>query len=99
MRAIRTFLCITSATIRYIAKSTTTHLQIREWRYCTTRCCIISSRREDEREYVSEFVYNYGHWSEDPLRELWRRRSRSAADPEYFRYPMIKYSVVSACAL
>ena len=44
----------------------------------------------DEREYVAEFVYNYGHWSEDLARELWRRRSRSAADPEYFRYPMIK---------
>ena len=43
-----------------------------------------------EREYVSEFVYNYGRWSEDLARELWRRRSRSAADPEYFRYPMIK---------
>lgn len=46
--------------------------------------------RESEREYVAEFVYNYGHWSEDLARELWRRRSRSAADPEYFRYPMIK---------
>ena len=44
----------------------------------------------NEREYVAEFVYNYGHWSEDLARELWRRRSRSAADPEYFRYPMIK---------
>jgi glycosyltransferase involved in cell wall biosynthesis len=43
-----------------------------------------------EREYVAEFVYNYGRWSEDLARELWRRRSRSAADPEYFRYPMIK---------
>lgn len=45
---------------------------------------------ENEREYVAEFVYNYGHWSEDLARELWRRRSRSAADPEYFRYPMLK---------
>jgi glycosyltransferase involved in cell wall biosynthesis len=44
----------------------------------------------NEREYVAEFVYNYGHWSEDLARELWRRRSRSAADPEYFRYPMLK---------
>ena len=46
--------------------------------------------RENEQQYVAEFVYNYGHWSEDLARELWRRRSRSAADPEYFRYPMIK---------
>ena len=43
-----------------------------------------------EEEYVAEFVYNYGFWSEDLARELWRRRSRSAADPEYFRYPMLK---------
>jgi glycosyltransferase involved in cell wall biosynthesis len=45
---------------------------------------------ENEREYIAEFVYNYGHWSEDLARELWRRRARSAADPEYFRYPMIR---------
>ncbi len=45
---------------------------------------------DNEREYIAEFVYNYGHWSEDLARELWSRRSRSAADPEYFRYPMIK---------
>lgn len=45
---------------------------------------------ENEQEYVTEFIYNYGHWSEDLARELWRRRSRSAADPEYFRYPMLK---------
>jgi hypothetical protein len=45
---------------------------------------------ENEREYIAEFVYNYGHWNEDLARELWRRRARSAADPEYFRYPMIK---------
>ena len=44
----------------------------------------------DERQYVAEFIYNYGHWSEDLARELWRRRARSAAYPEYFRYPMIK---------
>jgi glycosyltransferase involved in cell wall biosynthesis len=45
---------------------------------------------DDEQEYVAEFVYNYGDWSEDLARDLWRRRSRSAADPEYFRYPMLK---------
>jgi glycosyltransferase involved in cell wall biosynthesis len=44
----------------------------------------------NEREYIAEFVYNYGPWSEDLAHELWRRRSRSAADPEYFRYPMLK---------
>ena len=45
---------------------------------------------ENQEQYVSEFIYNYGHWSRDLAHELWRRRSRSAADPEYFRYPMIK---------
>lgn len=45
---------------------------------------------DNEREYVAEFVYNYGHWSQDLAHDLWRRRSRSAADPEYFRYPMLK---------
>ena len=43
-----------------------------------------------EREYVEEFTYNYGAWSEDLARHLWRNRTRSAADPEYFRYPLIK---------
>lgn len=45
---------------------------------------------ENEQQYITEFVYNYGHWNQDLARELWRRRARSAADPEYFRYPMIK---------
>ncbi len=53
----------------------------------------------NEREYVAEFVYNYGQWSEDLARELWRRRSRSAADPEYFRYPMIKRIVETSRAI
>lgn len=43
-----------------------------------------------EEEYVAEFTYNYGMWSEDLARELWRGRSRSGSDPEYFRYPMLK---------
>jgi len=43
-----------------------------------------------EREYIDEFIYNYGAWSEDLARDLWRRRARSSADPDYFRYPMLK---------
>jgi glycosyltransferase involved in cell wall biosynthesis len=54
---------------------------------------------EDEQQYIAEFVYNYGHWSQDLARELWRRRSRSAADPEYFRYPMIKRVVQRSQAI
>jgi hypothetical protein len=43
-----------------------------------------------ESEYVSEFVYNYGGWNEDLARDLWHHRARSAADPRYFRYPMLR---------
>ena len=43
-----------------------------------------------EQQYVAEFVFNYGAWSEDQARELWRGRARSASDPQYFRYPMLK---------
>ncbi len=43
-----------------------------------------------EPDYIAEFTYNYGAWSEDLARDLWRRRAHSAADPEYFRYPMLK---------
>ena len=85
------FRSIISAITHCIAKFTSTRSKRPAWRCCTTRCCITSSwAAENEQEYVAEFVYNYGHWSEDLARELWRRRSRSAADPEYFRYPMIK---------
>jgi glycosyltransferase involved in cell wall biosynthesis len=43
-----------------------------------------------ETEYIREFAYNYGAWSEEHARELWRTRARSATDPRYFRYPMLK---------
>ena len=38
-----------------------------------------------EQEYVAEFVYNYGNWSEDLARELWRRRSRSGSPRRRWR--------------
>jgi len=44
----------------------------------------------DEEDYVAEFVYNYGEWYRGLARELWRSRSRSAQDPRYFRYPMLR---------
>lgn len=44
----------------------------------------------DESGYVDEFCYNYGNWYRDLARELWRKRSRSAQDPRYFRYPMLR---------
>ena len=43
-----------------------------------------------EHDYITEFVYNYGAWNEDLARDLWRNRARSAGDPQYFRYPMLR---------
>jgi len=43
-----------------------------------------------EEQYVAEFVYNYGAWDEELAHNLWRHRARSASDPAYFRYPMLK---------
>ncbi len=44
----------------------------------------------DQRAYLEEFIYNYGDWSRDLAAELWRRRARSASDPRYFAYPMLR---------
>lgn len=43
-----------------------------------------------EVEYVEEFVYNYGEWARELAKDLWRDRSRSATDPRYFRYGMLR---------
>ena len=43
-----------------------------------------------EQQYVDEFVYNYGSWYTDLARSLWKTRARSATDPRYFEYPMLK---------
>jgi glycosyltransferase involved in cell wall biosynthesis len=52
-----------------------------------------------EPDYIAEFTYNYGGWNEDLARSLWQRRARSAADPVYFRYPMIKRVVERSLAV
>ncbi|HYM11405.1 MAG TPA: hypothetical protein VEU62_11770, partial [Bryobacterales bacterium] len=44
----------------------------------------------DEPAYIAEFVHNYGEWSRDLAADLWRSRSRSAADARYFQYPMLR---------
>lgn len=44
----------------------------------------------DRDGYVEEFVYNYGEWSRGLAETLWAGRSRSAQDPRYFRYPMLR---------
>lgn len=44
----------------------------------------------DERGYIEEFVYNYGEWMRSLAAELWKNRARSAADPRFFDFPMLK---------
>jgi glycosyltransferase involved in cell wall biosynthesis len=44
----------------------------------------------DKEAYIEEFVYNYGPWTEDLGARLWEGRARSAADPLYFQYPMLR---------
>ena len=43
-----------------------------------------------EREYVDEFIYNTGPWNRDLAEQMWRSRGRSAADPRYFEFPLIR---------
>ncbi len=52
-----------------------------------------------ESAYIEEFVFNYGEWTRDLARELWKNRARSAADPRYFEYAMLKRVVVSSKAV
>ena len=53
----------------------------------------------DRSSYVEEFVYNYGEWMRGFAEELWQERARSAADPRYFEYPMLKRIVTASRAL
>ncbi len=53
----------------------------------------------DETQYLEEFVYNYGVWTEDLARTLWRQRARAMSEPRYFRYPLLKRISERALAL
>ncbi len=53
----------------------------------------------EEQGYVEEFVYNYGEWMRDVAGEMWRSRSRSAADERYFSYPLLRRVVESSRAV
>ncbi len=44
----------------------------------------------DEPAYIAEFIHNYGEWHRDLARDLWLERRRSAQDPRYFEYPMLR---------
>jgi glycosyltransferase involved in cell wall biosynthesis len=49
--------------------------------------------------YIEEFVYNYGSWARDLANELWTGRARSAADPRYYEYAMLRRIVESSRAV
>jgi glycosyltransferase involved in cell wall biosynthesis len=44
----------------------------------------------DREAYLAEFTYNYGEWARGLGQELWAGRARSAQDPRYFQYGMLK---------
>jgi glycosyltransferase involved in cell wall biosynthesis len=50
-------------------------------------------------QYVDEFVFNYGEWSHSLAEDLWQRRARSASDPRYFAWPMLKRIAAGARAI
>lgn len=43
-----------------------------------------------QSEYIEEFVYNYGEWHRSLAEQLYRERARSAIDPRYFAWPMLR---------
>jgi glycosyltransferase involved in cell wall biosynthesis len=44
----------------------------------------------NEREYVDEFVYNYGEWRRELAQDLWRSRASSGSHHSYYAYPMLR---------
>ena len=50
-------------------------------------------------DYIAEFVYNYGEWRRGLGEELWLGRARSAFDPRYFHFPMLRRIAESARAV
>lgn len=53
----------------------------------------------DQAGYEEEFVYNYGEWTRSLAVDLWKNRARSAADPRYFEYSMLKHLVETSRAV
>ncbi len=50
-------------------------------------------------QYVDEFIFNYGEWTRSLAEDLWKHRARSAADPRYFAWPMLKRIATTARAI
>jgi glycosyltransferase involved in cell wall biosynthesis len=55
--------------------------------------------RLTEQQYVDEFIFNYGEWTRSLAGDLWKHRARSAADPRYFAWPMLKRIATAARAI
>ena len=63
-----------------------------EWWCCTMPCCTISfwARSDQRRPTSRSSSTTTARGVADLARELWRSRARSAADPRYFEYPMLR---------
>jgi glycosyltransferase involved in cell wall biosynthesis len=55
--------------------------------------------RLTSEQYVDEFIFNYGEWTRSLAEDLWKHRARSAADPRYFAWPMLKRIATTARAI
>ena len=53
----------------------------------------------DERQYIDEFLFNYGEWNRGLAEDLWRGRAASGADSRYFTWPMLRRVAESARAV
>jgi glycosyltransferase involved in cell wall biosynthesis len=51
------------------------------------------------QQYIDEFIFNYGEWTRSFAEDLWTHRARSAADPRYFAWPMLKRVATGARAI
>ena len=79
------------ATTNSIVKSTSGRSKSLALPCCTMRFCSTSSwELSQSRSMLRSSFTTTATWSEDLARELWRGRARSASDPQYFRYPMLK---------
>ena len=52
-----------------------------------------------ETSYLDEFEFNYGAATAHLAASLWRDRSRSATDPRYFQFPMLRRVAETARAV
>jgi glycosyltransferase involved in cell wall biosynthesis len=55
--------------------------------------------RLTESQYIDEFIFNYGEWTRSLAEDLWKNRARSASDPRYFAWPMLKRIATAARAV